>query len=597
MRSARWLRRTLRLNPLRTLRTCEEQICPQQTWSCQRRGLHTSAASSNLVSSAGVWLERGWAGLHQRHLASSLNRSPARPPLFVDNDPDAKAAEALLDSLHDVENSSQESKSSAPSQDDILREALALAEAASTRGSPRAKALLGYLYRDGLGVSPDAGKARALLLDSAQAGDPYAQLGLGTMMLESLATHPAHPEEEPPSSLDVEPEIVVRMDESGAPKARYSSHEKEQSTHRETPAELVRKVRRARRKAGFADHEGREFAEHEAEISQSEYNAEREGGLHWLRTASDQGCGEAAVALANATIHENADEALQLYERAASTSRVPSAHFNLGQLYRDGFGDLEKDEKKSLKHFSMAAYLGDADAQFYVGHLYSVGEMGIEVDLASCRQYIQLAADQGHAAALYYLALLHRNGEGGLEISRGNFRRHLESAVECGNSDALACMAEMYYKGTDGVQIDKKRALDLYERAGRAGSNEALCSAAAMYFHGYGSDNADKHRAFLLYQEAAIRGSIAALRNIASMYYHGDGVPKSTQVAELFLKEAENQERADLSEQAEQIRHIGVQTVPAPHRGMPHTAAESNKPLVGLAGKNKAKVPETFMEP
>lgn len=511
---------------------------------------------------------------------------------FHDADEDAAAAEALLNSLDDPPPPGEAEGARAARHRDLVARAIPRAQAACDRGSPRGMTLLGYLHRDGLGMEADLSRAEDLFTRAAEVGDPFAQLGLGNVIYERLVSHPGNVGEEHERTSPVAAasakagaqggvassgrEIVVEVDESGAPMARFEMSDGLRDGHqeqkRETPADLVRRVRKARRKAGYTDQEAMAFEKHKDLEARKDFLEKRAEARKWFEMAAELGNDAAAVALANMFLQEDTAAAVELYERAAKGSHVPSAHFNLAQIYYTGLNEVEKNEKLALKHFSMAAHLGDASAQFFVGHLYRVGEMGINVDLAACLQYVQLAAAQGHAAAMYYLALMHRNGEGGLEVSRGMFRRYVQASGELEHGEALACLADMYYKGTDGVRVDYEKALSFYKRAGKAGEAEALCSAAAMTYHGHGTD-ADKHKAFLLYQEAAVAGSTAAMHNIGSMYYSGDGVPQSESMAEHFFRLVEERQAAE-KERAKALQAKGGRTMAAPPRAMPHTSDE-----------------------
>jgi uncharacterized protein len=525
---------------------------------------------------------------HGRVFSSSSAPVQGRP--FADTDPDAAAAESLLNSLDESPDASETAEARAARHRAIVARAVGLAESAADRGSPRARTLLGHLHRDGTGVPVDAEKALKLLTSAAEAGDPFAQLALGNMIYDALASHPGNVDDEHRQSSPAAAaaaaeeaqlrarEIVVEIDETGAPMARFEMGDSlKDAPSPETPAQLVRRVRKERKKAGFADHDAMAFEDHVQAQTRADYREKRAGAVAWLRKAVDQGSDPAAVALANVILHEDTPAAVRLYELAASRSHLPSAHFNLAQVYHAGLVEVAAGEKLALKHYSMAAHLGDASAQFLVGHFYRVGDMGVAVDLAACLQYVQLAAAQGHAAAMYYLALMHRNGEGGLEASRGHFRRHLEASSELGHGEALACLADMHYKGTDGMRVDHEKALSCYERAGKAGEADALCSAAAMHFHGRGTE-ANKHKAFMLYQDAAVAGSVAALQNIGAMYFNGDGVPKSTSMAEHFFRLVDDRQREDKNA-ALQLQAAGFQRVSAARRAMPHSEREKGGQL------------------
>lgn len=454
-------------------------------------------------------------------------RSLAAIP-FSDANRQAAEAEALITSLP--------VPPSSPSDEKAIQEAAKLAQVAADSGSPRGKTILASMHREGLGVRLDLPLSKLLFREAATAGDPVAQCSLGALLLSS----PESSREEVSES-----ELVVAVDESGAQRAtvelRRSDGVAVADEEAPTPAELVRRVRKARRKAGFTDDQARAFEEHEEQQRHEEASAVRIEALDWLQKAAEQGNDEAMVLLANQVLEEDPPRAEELYKSAVRASRSTDAYFNLGHLYTNGGKGVEKDARAAAMNFAMAAQLGDASAQFYLGHLYRIGSEHVDADEASARQYVELAADQGHPAATYYLALMHRNGEGGLEASTGAFRRFVTQAAELGHGLAHACLGEMYYKGTDGVAVDYARALSHFKKAGKLGEGEALCSAAAMIFRGLGCEE-DHHEAFLLYQEAAQLGSATALRNLGAMYFQGEGVPLNKKVAEQFFKSADRLE-------------------------------------------------------
>lgn len=458
--------------------------------------------------------------------------------LFVDANASAARAERALDK-------------------GVVAEAVRHARDAAAEGSARGATILGCLARGGVGVVQDAAEAERLLRVGADAGDPFGQAALGGLLIDKLGE----------VAESVEGDIVLDIGDDGVPRPRV---EFKGATGGEgdapTPAELVRRVRKARKKAGFTDAQAREYEEFREAEEQKKRDAEREQALNWLRAAVDQNHAPAMVTLGNAILDEDPVNAVHLYERAVKTSRDTDAYFNLGQIYTKGLPGIEPDSKAALKNFAMAAQLGDASAQFYMGHMYRVGSEDVKVDLESSRQYVELAAEQNHPGALFYLALMHRNGEGGLEANEGAFRRYLQRSVDIGHGPAASCLADMFYKGTDGTDVDYERALELFTKAGRAGESEALCSAAAMHFHGLGTPK-DDHKAFLLYQDAAQIGSIAAMQNLGSMYYHGEGVPRSKTVAEHFFKMVDKMQQ-QIQDEAAAHQQVGIKRTSAPKHPM-----------------------------
>lgn len=473
--------------------------------------------------------------------------------LFTDLNQKASKAQSLLERLQNEQ---------VPDSAEV-EEAVSLASQGSAEGSPRAKTILASMRREGFGIEQDRSAAKQLFQEAAEEGDPIAQCSLGVLMLEDL--HPSATSDEKVSSS----ELVLEIDEKGIPRGRLELEMKDGKpiSQAPAPAELVRRVRKARRKAGYTDQESREFEEFKQREKERRESAERAVALTWLEKAAEQGNGHAMVALGNEILQSDPRRAVELYKRAVKHERNTDAYYNLGQLYTSGMEGIEVDTKAASMNFAMAAQLGDPNAQFYLGHLYRVGSEHVKPDDASARQYVELAAEQNHPGATYYLALMHKNGEGGLESSQGAFLRFLSKAAELGYGPAHNCLGDMYYKGIDGVSVDYPKALKHFTLAGQLGESDAYCSAAAMHYHGYGTEE-NHHQAFLLYQEAAQLGSVAALRNIGSMYNEGHGVPVNKKEAAHFFETADEIEKEERAAAAIQTKNTPIRTSEAPKHPM-----------------------------
>ncbi|PXF48081.1 Protein sel-1-like [Gracilariopsis chorda] len=460
---------------------------------------------------------------------SNFSLTPTKPDAFEFHDQNSSAQEA--ERLLTEPNASDSFEGRAG-------RALELLQVAVSQDSPRAKTLLGSMFREGLIVEQDRAKAERLFEEAAAEGDPVAQCSLGALQLDVLKQEKAAEIRDKVTHT----EFAVDVDDKGEIRGRLQMEvEGLPMTDAPKPAELVRRVRKARRKAGFTDQESREYEEFVRREREGQLVEKRRIAMSWLEKAAEHGNDEAMVILGNEVLDDDPDRAIELYESAIRSGHNTDAYYNLGQIYTKGHGSVQPDPKIALKNFAMAAQLGDPSAQFYLGHLYRVGSREVGVDAASSRQYIELAAAQDHPGALYYLALMHRNGEAGLEKSDGAFLRYVREAANRDHGPAHICLAELYYTGSNGEEVDYTKALKHFLEAGRLGEAEALCSAAAMHFHGFGTPE-EQHEAFLLYQRAAELGSVQALRNIGSMYFHGQGIPANKKLSEYFFRVAEERD-------------------------------------------------------
>lgn len=447
---------------------------------------------------------------------------------FTDPNPKAAQAESLITAL----------RNPSPDHPDVIL-AAELARKAVEEDSPRGKTLLGSFHREGIVVEKDTSAALSLFEQAALAGDPIGQCSLGQLQLMLL--------NDDTNRVDLIPDPSIAVDEHGKEKAafvEFKAVDGAPETDTSTPAQLVRSVRKSRRKAGFSDHQALEFEQYRQRQSDDEKEKKRKEAHAWLDKAIELGNDKALLILANDVIKDDPDRAMQLCERAAKEYRNPDGYYNLGLILEQGIGGVDIDLKASFKNFSMAAQLGDPSAQFYMGQLYHTGNFVVQPDETTAKNYIEMAVAQDHPEALYYYALMHRNGECGLSESVDEFLRYVTKAADAGYGPALSCLAEMYYKGEHGVEHDYERALELYLRAGQNGYTDALVSAASMYFNGHGVEK-DQYHAFQIYQDAMVQGSIPAIRNLASMYFYGQGVPTNKKMSEHFMKLAEDMEREE----------------------------------------------------
>ena len=125
-------------------------------------------------------------------------------------------------------------------------------------------------------------------------------------------------------------------------------------------------------------------------------------------------------------VEKDLKKAVQYYTLAANQEHA-NARCNLGRCYQNGKG-VEKDLQKAVEYYTLAANqedaetqnraicengegVGNADAQCNLGRCYESGQ-GVEKDLKKAVQYYKLAANQGHLFAQNNLALCFEKGVG-----------------------------------------------------------------------------------------------------------------------------------------------------------------------------------------
>ncbi len=229
------------------------------------------------------------------------------------------------------------------------------------QGDANAQALLGMIYKDGVGVIEDAAEAARWFRLAADQGDVNAQLSLGVMYKDGIG---------------------VLKDAAEA--ARWYRLAADQAAEAATRLEKRRLLADqgnadAQNSLGMMYKDGNGVIKDAAEAAR------------WYRLAADQG---------------NAD-----------------AQFNLGVMYKDGTGVIQ-DAAEAVRWYRLAADQGNADAQFNLGWMYQTGNDVIE-DGAEAVRWFRLAADQGNADAQYLLGETQADlsRENRFLLSTGSLRR------------------------------------------------------------------------------------------------------------------------------------------------------------------------------
>jgi len=86
-------------------------------------------------------------------------------------------------------------------------------------------------------------------------------------------------------------------------------------------------------------------------------------------------------------------------------------HFNLGMKYLNGDREVEKDYKKAMERFLLAAKENHPVAQFNLGHMYARG-YGVKQDYKEAKKWYLLAAEQNHPEAQCSLGQMYHDGRG-----------------------------------------------------------------------------------------------------------------------------------------------------------------------------------------
>ena len=137
----------------------------------------------------------------------------------------------------------------------------------------------------------------------------------------------------------------------------------------------------------------------------------------------------------------------------------PEAIFHLGDCYRDGDHELEKDMPRAVELLERAAELGLKEAHYDLGIIFDeyAGDEGIDKDTARALEHYELAAKQGDVRA--------RHNLGRMDYLSGNYGfalKHYMIAAKLGSEYSLDIIKEMYTR-IEGMasKSDYAEALDL----------------------------------------------------------------------------------------------------------------------------------------
>jgi len=148
------------------------------------------------------------------------------------------------------------------------------------------------------------------------------------------------------------------------------------------------------------------------------------------------------------------EEAYQIWLPLAKKGDA-NAQFNLGLLYRNGFG-VKQNDREALVWFTRAAQQGLLDAQYNTGLMYMDGR-GVAISKTDALEWWKLAAAKGHAAAQHNLAVLYAYGIAtGIDTTKALdlWRR---SAAQ-GHKGARKALYRAYSEGLFGLKPDPEQA-------------------------------------------------------------------------------------------------------------------------------------------
>ncbi|HHF7347772.1 TPA: tetratricopeptide repeat protein [Legionella feeleii] len=353
-----------------------------------------------------------------------------------------------------------------------------------TAMNPGIAFILGTYYSQGIGLTKDLQKGRALLQQAADANFSYANLNLAVLKQQSGETFLS----------DLDKARELGNSKAGLLLADYYLAQ----------ASDPEKMQQAR-----------DIYQHFAE------KGDKEGQLK-LGYLYDKGFGGQ---IDRAT-------AAKWYSLAAEQGE-PVAQYLLGQLYQLGRIGTQPDYAAAKKWYS-AAQTSYPRASVALGFIYDT----VDDNYLKALENYQLAAEKNDAVGQYNLGLVYEDGKG-LPVDYVKAKDFYTKAASLGYSKAMTQLADLYFSGALGSR-DEQQALHWYKKSAALGDGDALYQLGLLSETGVAT-KLDFANATSYYQQAAAKGNEKAKLALARMYQYGLGIPKDNeQAARLYGELAAN---------------------------------------------------------
>lgn len=178
-------------------------------------------------------------------------------------------------------------------------------------------------------------------------------------------------------------------------------------------------------------------------------------------------------------VQQDYTKALEWYTKSATHGDYEAKN-QIGIIYYYGYG-VEKDYMKAFSYFEESAKKGYASAQFNLGNMFYQG-IGVNQDFFQAYNWLSKAAKQGDNSAQYVLGDMYYYGYGVNKDYTKALDLYLKAA-EKGHPDAMFSIGVLYRDGL-GVKKDPKKTLEWYSRAAKSGSFDAMMQMGIEYLEG-----------------------------------------------------------------------------------------------------------------
>ncbi len=188
---------------------------------------------------------------------------------------------------------------------------------------------------------------------------------------------------------------------------------------------------------------------------------------------------------------------------------------------------------KEVQSELQKAQQGDVEAQCNMGDIYYDGYKEIEKDYNQSYYWFRKAAEQNHPRAQYNLGISYFHGQGVAQ----DYKEALvwiEKAANQGLSNAQN-LAGICYELGRGVSPNQEKAVYWYRKAAEQGNANSQWALGMCYMNGEGIQK-NEYLAFEWFRKSAELGYYKGEYNLGVCYYWGTGVQQDYREAAKWLK-------------------------------------------------------------
>lgn len=175
---------------------------------------------------------------------------------------------------------------------------------------------------------------------------------------------------------------------------------------------------------------------------------------------------EYALAFEKANDYKNA---VKWHKKAAKPGHL-DAEFQLGYIYQEGLGEIERNPYKARKYYEPLAASGNAAALNNLANLYNDGR-GVRQDYKKALDLYLKSAKKGNPLAMFHAGIIYYKGHQNSRNNEMEAAEWIEKSAKAGHLPAIIKMGHFSRKGI-GVEPDNIKAMEWYKKAAQAGSEK-----------------------------------------------------------------------------------------------------------------------------